>query len=43
MNIRCVCVFIQAGKQAGVQFDVCVPETFKYQIVAGTNYLVKVN
>ncbi|XP_077101748.1 cystatin-B-like [Siphateles boraxobius] len=35
-------ICIEAGKQAGVHFDVCIPKTFKHQIVAGTNYLVKV-
>ncbi|KAG1931580.1 cystatin-B-like [Pimephales promelas] len=39
-EVKKIC--IEAGKQAGVKFDVCVPETFKYQIVAGKNYLVKV-
>jgi len=38
----CVCVF-QAGKQAGVHFDVFIPKIYQYQIVAGKNYLVKVN
>ncbi|XP_077096443.1 cystatin-B-like [Siphateles boraxobius] len=32
----------EAGKQAGVHFDVCIPKTFRHQIVAGKNYLVKV-
>jgi len=37
-------MFIQAGKQAGVHFDVCIPKTFRVQrLFGGTFYLVKVN
>ncbi|KAG1931579.1 cystatin 14a, tandem [Pimephales promelas] len=35
-------ICIEAGKQAGVHFDVFIPKIYQYQIVAGKNYLVKV-
>ncbi|XP_077079478.1 cystatin-B-like [Siphateles boraxobius] len=36
-------ICIEAGKQAGVRFDVCIPKTYRVQTMCGgTNYLVKV-
>ncbi|KAG1931578.1 hypothetical protein F2P79_021491 [Pimephales promelas] len=36
-------ICIEAGKKAGVHFDVCIPKTYRVKVLCGgTHYLVKV-